>query len=171
MGEEKKIYPPITVVDDSDTVIGYMGLFEAIEKNLRRRIAYTAVCDEEGKFLIQRRSANVLSPNLLDFAASGHVNQGQTYLDASKAELEEELGLKGYEFVEVTAPFSTPGFYNGVYKVVVPSGTVPLLNPQEVASIFWVSRDELFEMLDWHPQQFTEPFLAVWQHVYDKIFS
>lgn len=168
---EEKVYPPVTVVDDNDVPIGYMGLFEALAKGLRRRVAYCIVRNESNQMLIQRRSAEVLSPNLLDFAAAGHVNEGQTYFDAAKAELEEELGLQGPALTEIVPPFPTPGFYNGVYIATVPDGTTPNLNPEEVAAVFWVSKDEIYEMIARHPQQFTEPFLGVWPHVCDKIFS
>ncbi|MEN9920810.1 MAG: hypothetical protein RL538_703 [Candidatus Parcubacteria bacterium] len=168
---EEKVYPPVTVVDDTDTVIGYLGLFDALAKGLRRRVAYCIVRDESNRMLIQRRSGEVLSPNLLDFAAAGHVNEGQTYLDAARAELEEELGLKGFLLSEVVPPFATPGFYNGVYMAVVPDNTEPIINPEEVSGVFWVSKDEILKMIAGHPQQFTEPFLGVWPHVCDKIFS
>jgi isopentenyl-diphosphate Delta-isomerase len=164
-----KVYPKITAVDENDELIGYYQLFDAIALGLRRRVAYVVVLDAKGNILIQRRSAHVLSPNLLDFSAAGHVNEGQDYFTAAQAEVNEELGLQNVLVEPVLPPFETPGFYNALFKVVVPHDCTFTIDPEEVAKVFWVSYEELVEMIARHPQQFTEPFLAIWPHVCDKI--
>ena len=85
------VYPNITTVNERDEVVGYFQLFDALEKGLIRRVSCIFVLDEENRVLIQRRSATVLSPNLLDFSAAGHVNEGDDYFAAANAELFEEL--------------------------------------------------------------------------------
>jgi isopentenyldiphosphate isomerase len=166
---EEKVYPPITVVDEHDDVIGYMDLFAAIALGHIRRVACVFVLDADGRILIQRRAADVLSPNLLDFSAAGHVNKEQDYASAAEAELREELGVTDVELTPIVPPFYTPGFYNGIFKVVLSKENVLTLNPEEVTSVMWTAFDELTTMIAHHPQQFTEPFLAAWPHVCDKI--
>lgn len=167
----EKIYPNITAVNENDEVIGYFQLFDAIAKGLTRRIVAIFVLDEEGRLLIQRRAANVLSPNLLDFSAAGHVNEGDDYYRSAQAELFEELGIKEVTLESVLPPFQTPGYFNGVFKTVIGKETRVTANLEEVAKVFWVSLPELEEMIARHPQQFTEPFLAVWSYVRDKIVT
>lgn len=166
---EEKTYPPITVVDENDNVLGYMDLFVAIGLGHIRRVSCVFVLDTAGRILIQRRAPDVLSPNLLDFSAAGHVNEGQDYLAAAKAELQEELGLVDVDIQPITPPFQTPGFYHGLFKVVLKHEETFTLAADEVTQVFWVSYDELKKMMAEHPQQFAEPFLAVWPHVCDKI--
>ena len=166
---EEKNYPPITVVDEHDNVLGYKDLFAAIALGQIRRVACVFVLDADGRILIQRRGPDVLSPNQLDFSAAGHVNEGQDYASAAEAELREELGVSGVELLPIVAPFHTPGFYNGVFKVVLTKEDILTINPEEVTSVQWASYDELAAMITHHPQQFTEPFLAAWPHVCDKI--
>lgn len=166
---EEKAYPPITVVDEHDNVLGYMDLFVAIALGQIRRVACVFVLDTDGRILIQRRAPDVLSPNQLDFSAAGHVNEGQDYASAAEAELREELGVTGVTLTPIVPPFYTPGFYNGIFKVVLSKEDILTVNPEEVSSVQWASHDELAAMIVHHPQQFTEPFLAAWPHVCDKI--
>jgi isopentenyldiphosphate isomerase len=165
----EQTYPNITAVNEHDEVVGYLQLFDAIAQGLLRRVSCIFVLDEHGRILIQRRSLTVLHPNLLDFSAAGHVNEGDDYLTAAASELYEELAVKDVVLTLLTAPFPTPSFYNAIYKTVVPKDTEFKINEDEVLKIFWVSLSELEEMIARHPQQFTEPFLAVWPHVRDKI--
>lgn len=167
MGE--KSYPNITAVNEQDEVIGYFQLFDAIAKGYSRRISAIFVLDEQERILIQRRAANVLSPNLLDFSAAGHVNEGDDYVSTARAELSEELGIQGVELVQLAPPFKTPGFYNAVFKVCVSSSIVFNTNADEVAKVIWVPFEELISMIEQHPQQFSEPFLAAWPFIRDKI--
>lgn len=163
------VYPNITTVNERDEVTGYFQLFDALEKGLIRRVSCIFVLDEGNRVLIQRRSATVLSPNLLDFSAAGHVNEGDDYFAAANAELFEELGIRNAFLSLISAPFPTPGFFNAIYKTTISKETVFSVSEDEVAKVFWVPFSELQEMIVLHPQQFTGPFLAVWPYVRDKI--
>jgi len=162
-------FPNVTAVDEDDEVVGYFQLFDAIAQGLTRRIAAVFVLDEEGHILIQRRSNHVLNPNLLDFSAAGHVDEGDDYLKCAQSELSEELGVTGATLTQIVEPFPTPGYFNGVFKIIVSKDTAFTINQDEVQKVFWVTPLELKEMIAHHPQQFTEPFLAVWAQVRDKI--
>ncbi len=165
----EKVYPNITAVNDKDEVIGYYQLPDVLAQGLIRRISAVFIFNEVGRVLIQRRSALVLSPNLLDFSAAGHVDEGDTYLTAAKREITEELGLGDVEVQLLTPPFRIMDMFTSVYKAVIATNTPVILNPEEVTSFYWVTIEELETMVDRHPSQFAEPFLAAWPHVYDKI--
>lgn len=162
-------FPNITAVDEHDEVIGYFQLFDAVAQGLTRRVSCVFVLGEDGDVLIQRRAAHVLSPNLLDFSAAGHVNEGDDYLTAAQEELFEELGVRDVPLKLLLPAFRTPGFFNGIFVATIPKETIFVTNVDEVSQVFWVSRAELQERLSRHPQQFSEPFLAVWPYVCDKI--
>ena len=165
----EQVYPNITVVNDSDEVIGYKQLFEAIKEGGCRRIVGIFVINEKNEILLQRRSAQVLSPNLIDFSAAGHVNEGATYLEAAKAELWEELKIKDVEFTLLLPPFKTPDFFNGMYRVIVGSTINIEPSPEEVAEVFWVSIVELERRIKETPEEFSYSFINVWPFVRDKI--
>jgi isopentenyldiphosphate isomerase len=165
----EKVYPNITAVNDRDEVVGYYQLPDVLAQGLLRRISAVFIFNEVGRVLMQRRSALVLSPNLLDFSAAGHVDEGDTYLSAATREVQEELGLSEVEVQLVTPAFRIMDMFTSVYKVVIPTNSPVILNPEEVTSFYWVSVEELETMIDRHPSQFAEPFLAAWPFVCDKI--
>jgi isopentenyl-diphosphate delta-isomerase len=86
-------YKKVTVVDEADNVIGAEYLLVAKEKGLLRRAARVFVFDKNGRLLLQRRSSKVFNPNLLDQSVGGHVDEGESYLEAAERELMEELNL------------------------------------------------------------------------------
>lgn len=165
----EKTYPNITAVNEYDEVIGYYQLPDALALFLIRRISAIFILNEHGQILLQRRSAQVLAPNCLDFSAAGHVNEGDDYLATAQKELFEELGLSDMSLKSACDPFMTPGYYIGLYTVTVPSATSFTLCADEVAEVVWVSLEELDQMVQKNPQEFTQPFVASWLLVRDKI--
>jgi isopentenyl-diphosphate Delta-isomerase len=165
----ERVYPKVTTVNEHDEVVGYVPLFDAIAQGLIRRVVAVFVFDETGKVLVQRRGAEVLSPHLLEYSAAGHVSEGDDYLTSAQTELFEELAVTDVVLDWLLPPFFTPGYFNGVFKTTLRADTPIVINPEEVAKVFWVQPSELDEMITLHPQQFTESFLAVWPHVRDKI--
>lgn len=148
-------YPPIQIVDEHDVPIKGASMNEAHSQGLIHRIAYVLIEDEQGKLLLQKRSLNVaVYKDCWDVAASGHVDEGESYEQAAYRELAEEVGLEGYELAELG------GFYDEtnieerrlkrfckVYTAQIPKGAP--LNPdtQEVSEVRWFSLAEVQSML------------------------
>ena len=81
-------------VDQNDHVIGKISREQAHKFNLMHRAVHIFIKDKNGKWLLQKRSAKKdLDPLLLTTSCSGHVDSGESYLDAAVRECEEELGL------------------------------------------------------------------------------
>lgn len=165
----EKVYPNITVVDEHDVVLGYMGLFEAIRQGHIRRVSCVLLFNEEGEVLIQRRAAHVLSPLLLDYSAAGHVDEGDTYEEAAYRELREELNLENIPLALITPPFKTHRFFNSIYKGILPKGVVVEPNTEEVSEVFFLPYKELVSLANDSPHKFTASFIEVWKVIHDKI--
>lgn len=165
----EKVYPNITVVDEHDEVLGYMGLFDAIKQGHIRRVACVLIFNNKGEILIQRRAAHVLSPLLLDYSAAGHVDEGDTYKEAAYRELREELNLEDIELTLVMEPFRTHRFFNAIYTARLSEGVTITPNEEEVAEILWMPFEALTELIEDAPHKFTASFLEVWHHIHDKI--
>jgi predicted house-cleaning NTP pyrophosphatase (Maf/HAM1 superfamily)/tRNA-dihydrouridine synthase/2'-5' RNA ligase len=86
----------IKVVDGKEIVIGAIDRNIAHKYGLMHRVPTTFIVTPEGKFLIQRRSHNIVQPLMLALFG-GHVKTGHSYLDTLKDEIVEELALpKGW---------------------------------------------------------------------------
>lgn len=82
-------------VDDKDKILGSVSRAKAHKSNdINHRSTFILVVDS-GKMLFQKRSANKdMFPSHWTISVSGHVTYGETYLEAARKELEEEIGLK-----------------------------------------------------------------------------
>jgi len=57
-------------------------------------VVVVIIKNKDGEYLLQKRSMAVTSPGLLDFAAGGHVDYGETIEKAATREAKEELGVR-----------------------------------------------------------------------------
>ncbi len=82
-------------VDANDGVIGVVSKKEVYEKKLTHRIVHVFVLHpKENKIYLQKRSEKMsYLPGYYCTSAGGHVGAGETYENAAKRELQEEIGL------------------------------------------------------------------------------
>lgn len=85
----------VDIVDDEDNVITTVTRAEMRARRLQHRSVGIAVMSTDGRLLIHRRSLGKdVWAGWWDIAAGGVVAAGETYDDAARRELEEELGLR-----------------------------------------------------------------------------
>ena len=88
----------VDIVDDDDTVIATVTRAEMRAKRLQHRSVGIVVRSSDGRLLIHRRSPDKdIWPGWWDIAAGGVVTAGETYDDAARRELAEELGISGVD--------------------------------------------------------------------------
>lgn len=168
---EPKLYNKIVVVDENDVVIGAEYMRIAVEKGLIRRASRVYVFNESGQLLIQQRSTKVAKPLMFDQSAAGHVDEGETYEEAARRELKEELGLEGYGLTVVATSFRDCDFYNGIYKITIPNSTSINFDREELTHVMWWSPEQVDEALAKTPEKFTPAFAEVWLKLKDKIIA
>ena len=156
-------FPPLPIVNEEDEVIGEATLQEILNKGLIHRIVHVLVEDEDGKVLLQKRGPNVATnAGKWDFSAAGYVDLGESYGDAAKRELAEELGLSGRELVQLSLgrssethkDFTTHRFV-ATYKTVVPVDVQVKVDPSEVAEVEWFDQPGLKELLALYADEVT----------------
>ncbi len=85
----------VDVVDRNDRVIGKSTHYDLYVRMLRHRIVHVFVLDGAGRIYLQKRSKVMkYCPGCWVTSAGGHVSSGETYEEAAKREMREELGLK-----------------------------------------------------------------------------
>jgi len=85
------------IVDENDRVIGQAPRSECHgNPSLVHRVAHVLVFDRGGRLLLQKRSRNKdIQPGRWDTSVGGHLDPGESYLEAAYREAREELGLDG----------------------------------------------------------------------------
>ena len=142
----------VDIVDDDDHVVATVTRAEMRARRLQHRSVGIAVVSSDGRLLIHRRSESKdIWPGWWDIAAGGVVASGETYAEAARRELAEELGL-----IDVDVEFLGQARYvddelaalcRG-YRVVH-DGPFTFADG-EVAEARWVTFDELDTMRATH---------------------
>ncbi|AJW62150.1 isopentenyl-diphosphate Delta-isomerase [Elizabethkingia sp. HX WHF] len=158
----------VVLVNPNDDVLGVMEKMQAHQNGLLHRAFSVFLFNQEGKMLLQQRSATKYhSPNKWTNACCSHPRENETYLDGAKRRIHEELGInceleEKFHFIykadvgqglwEHELDHVFIGTYNGEYQ----------LNPDEVSAIRFVTMEELDEEIANKPELFTEWFKIIW---------
>lgn len=139
-------------VDANDNPIGSIGRDESRQTGERYRIVRVSVEDAGGSILLQKRLDTKKSyPGCWDTSAGGNITYGESYEEAAVRELREETGIHGDDLEEVAYFYSEATDPKGnalnrftkVYRMIVPKTIQVIPQPEEVAELVWVTRDEL----------------------------
>jgi len=85
----------VDIVDASDKVIGTEDKESARQKGLMTRVAFIILLNAKNElYLQQRKSTKKTYPLYWSGSAAGHVQSGESYLQAALRETQEELGVK-----------------------------------------------------------------------------
>lgn len=156
----------LDVVDENNEVVGSAPYSDVYAKRLNHRIVHVLIFNEKGEILLQMRSAKKeFCPGHWVTSAGGHVQTGESYEQAGKREMMEELGVdipltkihespydhyKMRKFLEVFR-----GISEGPFKI----------NQEEVSGCRWFSVADVRDMVK--KNQLIHPELA---HVIEKLY-
>jgi isopentenyldiphosphate isomerase len=88
----------LDVVDDQDRVVGQATRREVRRRRLLHRFASVLCRDAAGRIYVHRRTHDKdVYPGMYDMTAGGVLAAGETYPEAARRELAEELGVSGPE--------------------------------------------------------------------------
>lgn len=158
----------VVLVNPQDEVLGLMEKLQAHENGLLHRAFSVFLFNEKGEMLLQKRAAEKYhSPNQWTNACCSHPRENESYLDAAKRRLNEELGIEselterfhfiykadvGQDLWEHELDHVFTGIYNGDFN----------LNPDEVSEIKYMSIADLNTDIQQYPERYTEWFKIIW---------
>ena len=131
---------------------------EAHKKGLWHKAIHILIVNKDHtKTLVQKRTKDKeLYPDTWDISVGGHVSTKETYLDAAKREVEEELGLKKeFTFQELTITkesFKNNNIISNEYVCIylieedIDINEITL-QKEEVSCIKWIDKKELNELI------------------------
>ena len=152
------------IVDEFDNVIGQKPRSEVHAEGLKHRAVHVLVFNDENEIFMQKRSASKDTwPRAWDASCTGHVDTGETYLEAAHRELQEELGWQPSEDLEflfkLNPSEATGQEFIEVYRVL---GSGPFrLNLEEIEVGEWMTWSNLLERIEYTPKRFSSAFRVV----------
>ena len=93
----------LEIVDENDSVIGVKSRAECHgNPQYTHRVAHVLLFNSSGELLLQKRSMKKdLEPGKWDSSVGGHLEVGESYLQAALREMQEELGIEGHTLEEL----------------------------------------------------------------------
>jgi len=164
----------VVYVDSSDTVIGSGSIQHAVENGIIRRVSRILIFNPQGEMLLQQRSATISYPGLWNNSASGHVDVGETYLEAAVRELEEEMGIKDTPLSEIgkfygdeqDGAFIRKAF-NTIYTGMFDG--IPVIDENEVSGAEWMPVPALKKWIDEKLEEFTPGSVDAFRYYFDSL--
>lgn len=85
----------LEVVDDNNQVVGKATRGESYKRGLLHRAINIFIYNSKGEIFLQKRSSKrLIYPLFWDLSCSEHVRSGESFEDATKRGLKEELGIE-----------------------------------------------------------------------------
>ncbi len=159
------------VVDENDEVVGQEVRSKVHEHGLRHRAVHILLRNQKKEFFIQKRSRlKDMNPGKWGTSAAGHLDAGESYAEAARRELEEELGVEDAP-IQLAGKLS-PSEGNGnefieVYFGLHPGGSVRF-PCSEVEAGIWIGEEDLIPWLQKRPQDFSGSFRECW-NLYESL--
>ncbi len=162
----------LILVDGSDQVVGYENKVDVHSGSgkLHRAFSIFLFAGPERVLLQQRSESKPLWPGYWTNSCCSHPRRGESYQQATRRRLAEELGVEAeltrlYRF-EYSAQFFDRGTEHELCSVYVgdigDSGQQVAPNPREVKDWDWFDCAQLDTLTTRHPQRFTPWFLLEW---------
>jgi isopentenyl-diphosphate delta-isomerase type 1 len=152
------------VVDDNNRIIGQAVRSYIHKHNLNHRAAYILILND-GKILLQKRSAHKDTfPHCWTASVSGHVDTGETYLQAANREMGEEIGWhEQTDLCEIAYEPAKPETENEFVKIFTTQLSGPFQpNPLEIEELRWMTPSEIDTIAAQHPSDIATSFLYLW---------
>ena len=129
-------------VNEDNEILGEVSRTKADKEGLLHRVSVIYLNDNKGNILIQERVNGKL-----DHSSAGHVDVGESYIEAAKRELKEELGVSDIDLLEIGECSSNElgGKTRHKFKVYKCTANPVKLEKSEVKNVFWADPEEIWQ--------------------------
>lgn len=156
------------VVNERDEVVGQKTRKEVHATGLLHRAVHVMVYNARGEIFLQKRSMKKdRQPGVWDSSSSGHVDSGEDYDTTAVRELGEEIGLRVNRplkrVFKIDACEETDQEFVWIYRCE--SEGPFLLDPEEIDTGGWFTREKVSQWIAERPQDFASAFKLIWRRL------
>ena len=149
------------VVDENDNVVDRKLGIECVNRGLLHRAILVFLLNSRDEVYLQKRAEHILFyPGYWSASCTGHVSSGETYLEAARREMKEELGLDCE--LDALTKFMSPKWKIGrkiewefiaIFETIVKDPQITLSDETQEGK--FVSMKEFKKLLAGEPEKFT----------------
>lgn len=145
----------IDIVDKQNNVVGTSDVDTAHDQKLMHRVAGVFVFDVEGNLYLQSGGKY----GKLDLSVGGHVQSEESYNDAARREMFEEIGLDSIlTHISTFLPKNAKmNHFWAIYTATTPQGWI-FIETEEVKSLEKMSIEKITSLIKSDPDTFTHGF-------------
>lgn len=163
----------LDIVNENDEVVGQELKSLKLKKNFISRVVAIFIRNSEGKLLVCKRGAKEeIAAGLYDLAAFGNVESGESYIDAAKRELLEEVNIdtelrflgKFYQEVEIDGKL-----FKIFVSIYIGTSDVTPETSEEIESWKWMRIEEIEKEMEANRSLFCPGFLNDFAEVREKL--
>lgn len=141
----------LDLVNENDEVIDTLPRDEIYDKGLEFvRVVEGFICNDRGELWLPVRGMHKrIAPGGFDIGVGGHVEHGETYLEAFRKETSEEVGwdidMLKYREVGKFGPKDGLNTVSMVYEIK--TNNSPELNPEDFTDAKWITPQDLADQI------------------------
>jgi isopentenyl-diphosphate Delta-isomerase len=158
-------------VNNNDEDLGLVERAVAYKEGLIHRAAHAIIRNDDGKYLIQKRSKSKASwPDYHDLGCAETVRPKESYVAAIRRGMREELKIEQLTLMTVRKKYYQEYFWED-YKVftmlhlfLVETTEEPVFEDGEVDEIKWLTESEVTNLVTDYPEKCTPWLVQDWQY-------
>ena len=158
-------FTTIDVVDELDRPIGTMPRKSALFSRHAFRTAHVFLVDESGQILLQQLAANrSRHPGRWGSSVAAYVQSGESYVEAARRRLAEELGVRETaprEAAKLSMPDEGARKFVTLFVASAPDSVTP--DGEVIADLRWESAAGIEAWLQAEPESFTPTFARIFR--------
>lgn len=170
----------LDIVDEKGSIIGQSLRGEVYKKGLLHRASHVLIKNSKGQIYLQKRSEiKKILPGYWDISSSEHLKLGETYEEAAKRGLKEELGIETQLKLIRGAHFQTSKNANNG-EILLENELVTMFegeyegevsfDKEEISDVKTFTKEEINQAITDHSMKFTDWFLEEWDFLKKVVF-
>lgn len=165
----------VVLVDEQDIVLGTMEKMEAHEKGLLHRAFSIFIFNEKGEMLLQQRAfSKYHSGGLWTNTCCSHPRENESYLQAAHRRLMEEMGFdcdleEAFHFIYKKQLDKGLTEHELDYVFIGEYNDTITINPEEVNTYKYITKEDLLQDLQQNPYNYTEWFKICLKEVLERV--